>query len=103
MATMTMTDFTQGRRFRVVKDGAALTGMVAAGVGMWRPLRMELPVGSIITCLGRAMSWGSDGVPVIVWGDQDGVAFAPDAEFSPRVGDLWVSVPDPDFLNVLEE
>jgi hypothetical protein len=94
----TMAEYVPDRRFRVVREGAALVGMVPAGPGVWKRRRVELPPGTVITCLGRGQSWGSDGVPIIVWGDERGEAFAPDAEFCPGEADIWSGCPAPGYL-----
>lgn len=51
---------TPGARFRVVKEGARLRGMVSAGPGASGFADRPLAVGDTIVCRGYGPGWGSD-------------------------------------------
>lgn len=89
--------FTRGKQYRVVKPGAHLDGMqpIRGGQQGWRgPV---LDVGTILTCDGRRMTFG-DGVPRIMWRDENGDFIANDCEFHPSIGGMWNAEPDPSFF-----
>lgn len=94
-------DYRKGRKFRVIKNGARLTGLKPSGpwaqIGWGRILRE----GDVLTCAGESMTFG-DGVPVIKWLDENGQWMANDCEFSPSIGSLWFSRPDPSYLEPID-
>lgn len=93
--------FTKGKRYRVIKNGARITGMVSLGYGAFTGFSCKLPIGTIITCSGSSMSFG-DGVPLVKWTDEKGNFICNDAEFSPSVGGMWNRQPDSSYLEVCD-
>lgn len=80
--------YEKGRRYRVVRDGARLTGMQPIDRNAQQGWRKDLVVGDILTCLGTSMTRG-DGVPALKWGDETGQWMANDCIFSPVSGGIW--------------
>jgi hypothetical protein len=97
---LTYPDFEHGRKFRVIKEGAGLTGMkpITGGYQGWG---MKIAVGTVLTCAGRAWTFG-DGVPVIKWLDENGKFIAADCEFVPSTGGMWSRCPDVAYLEAVE-
>lgn len=92
-------DYSPGRRFRVARDGAYVWGLRPVAPWIREGVRVDLQIGTIITCLGRHNTRG-DGVPAVTWGDADGHAFCEDPVFSPSITDsMWDERPDPSFLD----
>lgn len=54
------TDFPKGAKFRVVKDGARLSGMVPFAGGAYQGWGHVLAVGDVIESRGFGPGWGSD-------------------------------------------
>lgn len=90
--------FPRGSRWRVVRPGAAIAGMVPSGPGCQTFFRRPLAVGDVLTSLGTSMTMG-DGVPALKWGDEAGENICNDAVFEPHVGTMWQGLrPDPSYL-----
>lgn len=96
-------DYITGSRWRVVKPGASIVGMKPDGPGCFRGFRLDLAVGTVLTCLGVSMTFG-DGVPALKWGDADGHWICNDALFEPHVGGMWEGLPpDPSYIEPVED
>lgn len=99
---MQQSDFRKGQKWRVTRDGASLSGMKPTGPYAQQGWSMPLPVGTILTCAGRKMTFG-DGVPVIKWTDAEGEWLANDCTLSPSTGGIWSSAPADGFLELIED
>lgn len=80
--------FEKGKRYRVIRPGARLSGMQPARPGTLQGWKRDLAVGDILTCLGTSMTRG-DGVPAVKWADENGEQLAVDCTFDPVSGGLW--------------
>lgn len=101
---LTRKDYNMGKRFLVTRAGATITGLDPHQLpGAYRPVSIDLPVGTILTCGGERPGWGGDGGTEIRWFDADGNEFYGYAGFRPEVGNMWFSVPDPAYLEPLSE
>jgi hypothetical protein len=90
--------YEKGRRYRVVKAGAKLSGMKPVAPYCEQGWGKELEIGEVITCAGTAMTFG-DGVPAMKWHDADGRWLANDCLFSPVKGGMWGGqVPEDGYL-----
>jgi hypothetical protein len=85
--------YENGKRYRVVRDGASLSGMVAIGSGAWRGWSRKLAVGEILTCTGYRRGWGSDPITEVTFDDAQAkaaragfVAFEPSRWGTPVAG-----------------
>jgi len=94
-------EYLLGRRFRVIRSGAYVWGLRSVAPWTRECVRIDLQMGTIITCLGRANTRG-DGVPAVMWGDEAGVAYCEDPVFSPSItGSIWDERPDPSYIEPL--
>jgi len=94
--------FEKGKRYRVIKSGARLTGMQPIRTGSFQGWRMDLAVDDIITCLGKSMTMG-DGVPALKWADENGAPLANDCLFKPTQGGMWSGqVPEDGYLEEVQ-
>lgn len=90
-----------GSRWRVIKEGAYIDGMVPAGRSVQTGFRLDLEVGTILTSAGRSMTMG-DGVPALKWREADNAWICNDALFHPHVGGIWDGyLPDPSYVERL--
>jgi hypothetical protein len=85
---LTHQDFRAGRKFRVIKAGASIDGMVPIAPYCQQGFRKPLPVGTILTCRGSGMTFG-DGVPAVKWADEHDQWICNDAVFEPTKGGMW--------------
>lgn len=97
---MQQQDFRDGQRWKVIKEGARLSGWRPCGPGAQEGWGLDLPIGAIISCKGRSMS-GGDGVPLIKWADENGKHLAGDCEFHPHAGGMWASAPTDGYLELI--
>lgn len=90
-----------GARYRVVREGATLSG--------WRPIapyseqswRRQLHVGEIIRYDGLGYSGGSDGIDIEKFTPEElHHDYETSATFRPTAnpGNIWITRPDPSFL-----
>jgi hypothetical protein len=86
-----------GVKFQIMQEGACIVGTVPIAAWTTRGFRRLLKVGEIITCAGTSMTAG-DGCPIVKWRDSNGEYICDDAEFTPRIGGMWDSKPDPRYL-----
>ncbi|WP_306150708.1 hypothetical protein [Roseovarius sp. MMSF_3281] len=89
--------FKAGQQWRVIKQGARLSGMQPAGYCAQQGWSMALEVGTVLTCAGVSMSFG-DGVPLVKWLDAEGKHLANDCTFHPSNGAMWWNAPAPGWL-----
>lgn len=95
---MTLKDeYPPGKKFRVVKEGAYLTGMLPIGNGGFQGTMRNLHVGEVIESTGFGNGWGSDPGSGIHF--KDGAAWF--VEFKPSVGGAWAYQPAPGYLEPL--
>jgi hypothetical protein len=94
-------DYRLGRKFRIVKEGASIRGLLPAGPWCSRGHRVDLPVGTVITCMGVGWSRG-DGAPIIRWRSENHEAFCEEAEFHPNNGDMWNCLPEDGYLTPMD-
>ena len=94
--------YEKGKQYRVIKDGAHLSGMRPVAPYTHQGWRMNLSLGQVITCDGTSMTFG-DGVPALKWSDENGNYLASDCLFSPVKGDIiWGGqVPADGFLEAV--
>lgn len=98
---MQQRDFQKGERWEVIAEGARLTGWRPVAPWTLEGLSIPLKVGDVLTCDGVSMTRG-DGVPIVKWRDENGEHLAQDCEFSPSVGNMWVTAPADGFLRLLD-
>jgi len=94
---MKQRDFKPGQKWRVIREGARLSGMKPCGYGAQCGWGMSVPVGTVLTVQGTLMTFG-DGVPVVKWLDGNGNWIANDCEFHPSDGGMWSSAPRDGYL-----
>jgi hypothetical protein len=90
--------YAPGAKFRVIKEGARLTGWQPAGPSSHRGWRQDLHIGDVIECTGVGPGWGSDpgfGVEFKVPGVNS-------VDFQPSVGGIWNYRPAPGYLEPVE-
>jgi hypothetical protein len=91
-------------QFRVVAEGARLSGWVTAGRGASQGWGQKLEVGDIITCTGLGAGMGGDpGYGVEFTSDAAKEARAFHVDFRPQVGGIWNSRPAPGYLEPVAE
>jgi hypothetical protein len=83
-----LSDFKEGTRWRVVKEGAKLWGMKPIAPYTQQGWGRDLVVGDVLTCGGSGWT-GGDGVPAIKWCGADGEWLANDCLFAPVKGGMW--------------
>jgi len=95
--------YAPGRRFRVVAEGVRLSGLVpVAGGG--RGWSGELPVGTVVTCLGYGPGWGSDPGSGVEFSSEAGLhAGAAGGALHPGTGTAFDRRPAPGLLEALPE
>ena len=91
------TQYKRGQKWRVMVDNARLSGMKSNGPYAQSGWRMDVPKGTVLTCLGEQWTAG-DGVPVVQWADEHGNFLASDCTFSPAIGTMWNRTPAPGSL-----
>lgn len=97
-----LSDFKQGTRWRVVREGARLWGMVPIAPYAQQGWQRQLRVGDVLTCGGMGMTFG-DGVNAIKWLGENGEWLANDCLFEPVKGGMWGGqVPGDGYLERLE-
>lgn len=97
--TIDGTDYTPGRRFRVIREGASLAGMVSERPFSSQGWSQQLPVGTVITCTGFGPGWGSDPGYGVEWASDEATrAGAFSLEFRPGAGGIWNQHPAPGYL-----
>lgn len=99
---MKQSDFRKGQKWRVVRAGARVSGMKPIAPYAQQGWGADLPVGTVLTCAGRSMTFG-DGAPVIKWQDANGKWLANDCTFSPSEGGMWGSAPADGYLQLIED
>jgi hypothetical protein len=80
--------FVRGAKFRIVKAGANISGMVPIAPYTQQGFREGLAVGTVLQCAGSSMTSG-DGIPAIKWLREDGKSICNDAVFSHVQGGMW--------------
>lgn len=58
--TLDGTGYAPGRRFRVIREGLILSGMVPAAPSAWDGWSQRLHPGDIVTCTGYGPGFGGD-------------------------------------------
>lgn len=95
-------DYLAGRKYRVIKEGAQLTGMQPAGPNCQQGWSQKLQVGDVLTYAGQSMTFG-DGVPAMKWKDAAGQWIANDCLFRPAQGGMWGGqVPEDGYLEPVD-
>jgi len=94
--------YTEGRKFRVIREGARLSGLVPSGPSAHRGYGFDLHVGDVITCTGWSMGWGSDSIPCTHWTAEGIDPSAQFVDFRPTAG-LWQPYPADGFVEPIEE
>jgi len=63
----------------------------------------DLPVGTVVTCLGEIQGMGGDNIPILNWGDEQGNSYCIDAEMLPKPpgSSMWMTSPDPSYLEAV--
>lgn len=77
--------YAAGKKFRVVKEGARLSGMEPKP-GYLQGWGQVLHIGDVIECAGLRGGWGSDPGPDTIQWRVEGKSFV---EFLPREGGMW--------------
>jgi hypothetical protein len=86
------------QEYRVVKEGAYLTGWKSSGTSSWGSWRRDLEVGEVIVCAGFGAGFGSDpGFGVEFRDPEVGLT-----EFHPWVGGAFNYRPEPGYLEPVE-
>jgi hypothetical protein len=91
-------EYRPGARFRVLKEGCWLSGMVAKQ-GYHVGERLDLRVGDVIVCEGFGAGWGSDPGFGVHW-TVKGMSFV---MFYPSVGGAFGFRPDPECIDTVDE
>src|SRR4051794_10596838 len=94
-------NYTKGRKFRVVRDGAEIRGFIPDQRGTRRCRFFQLEVGTVLTCLGPCRT-ADDSGPAICWADEEGHAYCLEAEFFPKAGGPWSGTPEDGYLIPLD-
>jgi len=90
--------YAPGARFRVVKEGARLSGWVPIRGGS-RGWRQDLHVGDVIECTGFGRGMGSDpGYGVEFVSEESKAAGAFHVDFFPAAGGIWSYHPAEGFI-----
>lgn len=74
--------FDRGRKFRVTRPGAHIDGLRPVSPWTQQPFRLDLKVGTVLTCDGISKTHG-DGYPMVKWLDANGEWICNDAIFHP--------------------
>jgi len=82
------TKYEAGRKYRVIKEGARLTGLQPVSPNCQQGWRKDLHVGDVLTCAGKSWTMG-DGVPALKWKGEAGEWLANDCLFHPVQGGMW--------------
>jgi hypothetical protein len=90
-------NFEKGSKWRVVKEGASLSGMRHSGGSSFTGWTEPLQVGVVLTCEGTQRGFGDGPMEVVVWRSPTGNQGV-NAEFSPG---CWGS-PNGDYLEPFE-
>lgn len=85
---MKVGDYRVGARYRVLRPGARLSGMMPTGPYCQKGWRRDLEPGDVLTYKGRSMTFG-DGVPAMKWAGPDGEWLANDCTIWPYQGGMW--------------
>jgi hypothetical protein len=94
--------WTEGSQWRVIREGARLSGMVSGGPGWMRGWGRPLVVGEVVTCVGFKMGWGSDSIPEAMFSTPDSIeARASFVNINPQVG-MWQPYPQDGYLERVE-
>lgn len=96
--------FKKGQKFRVIKAGAKISGMVPIAPWTQQGFRRELEVGDVLTCRGSSMTAG-DGVPAIKWADEKDDWICNDPLFYPQLDNgMWTGqYPARGYLEPIDE
>lgn len=94
--------WTPGSQWRVVQEGARLSGMVNKGA--WHQgWGRVLAVGEVVTCEGFKMGWGSDAIAEVMFSTPDSIeARAAFVNINPQAG-MWRAWPMDGYLERIEE
>jgi hypothetical protein len=99
--TLDGVEYAPNAKFRVVKAGCSLHGMVPIRGGM-QGWRVNLEVGDVIECTGFGAGWGSDPGYGVEWtSEQCRAVTASHVEFSHQIGGIWSYRPQPGWLEPL--
>lgn len=98
-------EYAPGKKFRVIRDGAYLTGMKPAGPSALTGWRQDLSVGDVIECTGFGAGWGSDPGFGVEWtSDRAKAEHASGIEFKPSGGHwCWSYHPADGYLEPEED
>jgi hypothetical protein len=96
-------EFVPGKRFRVVREGCSLHGMVPKD-GYRQGWKQALHVGDIIECTGYGRGWGSDPGYGVEWcSEKSKAAHAQNVDFYPEIGIPFLCHPRPGFIEPVTE
>lgn len=93
--------FKEGNRFRVVREGARLEGLVYFGETTWSGWSRNLEVGEIVTCTGWQPAWNAEHVSVANFTAENVPPNARWCSVWPIAG-LFLPWPMPGFLEPLD-
>jgi hypothetical protein len=93
--------FKQGQKFRVIKDGARLEGLIIFGKTNWSGWSRRLTVGEVLVCNGEENGWDSSTVKLITF---NGARVPENARYVtvwPMAG-LWSPWPMAGYLELID-
>jgi hypothetical protein len=102
--TLDGVEYAPGGKFRVVKEGARLSGWTPMAPSAWSGWSQVLHVGDVIECRGFGPGFGSDPGYGVEWtSEQAREAHAGSCDFWPSVGGMWSYHPAAGFLEPVDE
>jgi hypothetical protein len=94
--------FKEGRRFRVIREGARLEGLVFFGSTTWSGWTRALEVGEIVTCNGWVDGFNTPGIRVVTFA-ADRVPDNTEWVSVWPLASLWKPYPAEGYLELIEE
>lgn len=96
--------YAPGAKFRVIAEGARLSGWKPYAPSAFQGWSQTLHVGDVIECTGYGAGFGSDPGYGVEWTSEQARAdHASSVDFRPQIGGAWAYRPGPGFLEPVKE